>query len=99
MYSLKACAIASVVKQQTACVDGFSCSSLFEARLAREIGGGGTVVGYVSPIPRSTELEEITSICDRITLNSVSQFFRHASRFRPQCDIGIRLNPGISFAG
>jgi carboxynorspermidine decarboxylase len=97
LFSLKSLALRDVLLTTVSSLDGFSVSSLFEARLARQIGGDDVLVNYIRSIVRDRDLEELVATCNHITLNSLSQFARFAARLVQHCDVGIRLNPGISF--
>lgn len=97
LYSVKACNLADVLSLLASERFGFSVSSLHEAQLAREVGRDSSLVGYICPILHDHELAELATICDRITLNSLSQLDRFADRLVDHCEIGIRLNPGVSF--
>jgi carboxynorspermidine decarboxylase len=97
LFSVKSLAISDVLVTIARSVDGFSASSLFETKLARDIGGQRSLVSYIGPILRDHELNELESLCDRITINSLSQLDRFAGRLAQECEIGIRLNPGVSF--
>src|SRR4051812_13164368 len=48
-------------------VDGFAVSSLFEARLAREILADGKKIHFTSPGLRADELQQIVTLCDTIS--------------------------------
>lgn len=97
LFSMKSLATRDVLLAVASFFDGFSASSLFEAQLAREINGDKSLVSYISPILRDHELKELGSLCNRITVNSLSQLSRFASRLADDCEIGIRLNPRVSF--
>jgi carboxynorspermidine decarboxylase len=75
-------------------VDGFSVSSLFEAVLARNILQDARIQ-LISPIIRERELDEIISLCGRITVNSFRQARTVLTRGVDSVDLGIRLNPKI----
>lgn len=97
LFSIKALPLAEVVSDVREVVDGYSVASLFEARLARQLGGSEAYVGYTNPILLEREREELCSYCDAITLNSLSQLKRFAPIISNDCVIGLRVNPGISF--
>jgi carboxynorspermidine decarboxylase len=97
LFSLKALGHYDVLATAASFLDGFSVSSLFEARLGRESGGDEAIVNYVSAIVRPRELEALAATCDRITFNSLSQFDRYKGHIAMQSEIGIRVNPGVSF--
>jgi carboxynorspermidine decarboxylase len=97
LYSVKSLSLLSGLNELKSFVDGFSVSSLFEARLASDVLCSGALVQYVSPILRQSELAEINDLCGRITLNSFEQFDRFEAEITGDSKLGIRLNPGKSF--
>lgn len=78
-------------------VDGFSASSLFEAELAREILGNDKQVHITMPGMRPDEVDRIAEVCDLVSFNSLSQFRRYHKRIFGRAQIGLRVNPKISF--
>jgi carboxynorspermidine decarboxylase len=76
-------------------VDGFSVSSLFEARLARLAGKGSLHI--TTPGLRCEEIDEIGALCDFMAFNSLEQFRRYAPLLSPRTSAGLRINPKLSF--
>jgi carboxynorspermidine decarboxylase len=77
-------------------LDGTTSSSLFEARLGYEKFGGDThafSVGF-----SADDVREVTSFCDRIIFNSPSQLKSLRRLVPPHVEVGLRLNPGVSYA-
>jgi carboxynorspermidine decarboxylase len=73
-------------------LDGFAASGYYEARLAKEHGGGENHV--FSPAYREDEFAELIGLCDHIVFNSVPQLKKFAPRARERgVSIGLRLNP------
>ena len=97
LYSLKACSLVGVLEKLQQSVQGFSCSSLFEAQLAREIIGDDGIVHFTSPGISQKELLKVSSLSDYISFNSISQFDRFASITGPSVKSGIRVNTRLSF--
>jgi carboxynorspermidine decarboxylase len=97
LYSIKSLPFSSVMEMAKPYVDGFSVSSLFEARLANEILEGQGSVHLTSPGIRPDELDELSSLCSHISFNSLAQFHRHAEVAQAQASIGLRVNPKLSF--
>lgn len=98
LYSMKALPLASLLELVKGQVDGISVSSLFEARLAKEVlGDKGGSIHLTTPGMRPDESAEIGQLCSHISFNSLSQYQRlqglagHYSR-------GLRINPKLSFA-
>lgn len=77
--------------------DGFAASSLFEARLAREILGDGMKVHFTSPSLRDNELEALLSLCDGISFNSLSQWAQFKDNLSGRVACGLRINPQLTF--
>jgi carboxynorspermidine decarboxylase len=78
-------------------VDGFSASSLFEARLAREILGKKKSVHLTSPGIRHDEISQLSDTCDYIAFNSLSQFDKYSREIDRRVSSGLRINPQLSF--
>jgi len=97
LYSIKSLPFSSVMELAKPYVDGFSVSSLFEARLANEILAGQGSVHLTTPGIRPDELDELSSLCSHISFNSLAQFHRHAEAAQAQASIGLRVNPKLSF--
>src|SRR5579885_930037 len=95
LYSIKACAVAEVLRRIAPHVDGFSASSLFEARLSREVLGGGGEVHVTSPAYAPAELEELARHADHINFNSIPQYERCAP-LAGGSRRGLRINPQYS---
>ncbi len=76
-------------------MDGITSSSLYEVRLGYEKFGKEVhsyCVGY-----KEDELVQIKSIADKIIFNSVSQL-KHYYNIVKGMNLGIRVNPGISYS-
>jgi carboxynorspermidine decarboxylase len=95
-YSLKANSIAAVIESVADLVDGFSASSLFEARLAKEIAPGKPV-HFVSPCLRADEVSELASLCDTICCNTLGHFELASRAWREPHRVGLRIDPLLSF--
>ena len=97
LFPLKPFAFADALSLMSAHVDGFSASSLFEAKLAREVLGDQKSVHLTTPGLRPDEINEISELCDYISFNSLSQWERLKERMFNQVSCGLRLNPQMSF--
>jgi carboxynorspermidine decarboxylase len=97
LYSLKPFAMADALSLMAPGLDGLSASSLFEARLARDVMGDRGTVHITTPGFRPHEIEAIDGLCDHVSFNSLSQW----SRFRDQLSGvnkgGLRINPMLPF--
>jgi len=96
LYSLKSFAYPDCLQLIAETVEGFSASSLFEARLAREIISSNGSVHFTTPGLKLDEIESISSLCDFISFNSLSQWYRLHNRVSSETNIGLRINPQIS---
>lgn len=96
LYSMKALPLELVLKLTKVYLDGLSVSSLFEARLAKEILADTGTIHMTTPGLREIEFEEIAEICTHISFNSINQYYRLINNIN-QCSAGLRLNPKLSF--
>jgi carboxynorspermidine decarboxylase len=97
LYSIKALPLFAVLELAKPYVDGFSVSSLFEARLADELLSGRGSIHLTTPGIRPDEIEELTLLCSHISCNSVSQYRQVASVGQKPTSLGLRINPKLSF--
>jgi carboxynorspermidine decarboxylase len=97
LYSIKALPFSSVLERAKPFVDGFSVSSLFEARLADEILAGQGSIHLTTPGIRPDEIDDIASLCTHISFNSLNQYQRFGDAARAESSVGLRLNPKLSF--
>lgn len=98
IYSIKALPLLAVLELLKGRVDGFSVSSLFEARLAREVlGEQGGSVHLTTPGLRTDEFAEISQLCSHISFNSLSQQQRLFEAEHKHYSAGLRVNPKLSF--
>jgi len=97
LYSIKALPLSDVLALAKPYVDGFSVSSLFEARLASEILDGQGTLHLTTPGIRPDEIAELTALCTHISGNSLSQFRQVASVAKTGASLGLRINPKLSF--
>ena len=97
LYSIKSLPLTSVLELVKPFVDGFSVSSLFEARLAKEILAGQGGIHLTTPGIRPDEWEDIVRLLTHISFNSLTQYQRFAATCPAQTSIGLRVNPKLSF--
>ncbi|MFK8067966.1 MAG: carboxynorspermidine decarboxylase [Gammaproteobacteria bacterium] len=97
LYSIKALPLACVLEKMLPYVDGFSASSLFEAKLAREVIKEQGSIHITTPGFRPDEIDELLKVSDYININSLSQWQRFSDHFGDQTSIGMRINPQLSF--
>lgn len=78
-------------------LDGTTSSGPYEVKLGYETFGGEThaySVGY-----SEDDIKEVVPICDKLIFNSQSQLAAYRHMAEGKVSIGLRLNPGVSFAG
>ncbi len=97
LFPLKSFAIVDGLYLMAPLVDGFSCSSLFESILARDVLRNAGAVHITTPGYRPDEIDDIVNICDYISFNSLSQLERFWQNVKDRADCGIRVNPQVSF--
>ncbi|MET0069250.1 MAG: hypothetical protein ABW096_04370 [Candidatus Thiodiazotropha sp.] len=97
LYSIKACPFTGLLKRMQGRVDGFSVSSLFEARLAREVLAGAGGLHITTPGLRREEMAEIAGLCDSVSFNSLNQLERFSLLLGGRAKVGLRINPQLSF--
>lgn len=97
LYSIKSANMMGLLDTIKPYVSGFSCSSLFEVQLAKEMLADEQTVHITTPGYRNDEWHNIIGLSDFITLNSISQWQRVAKQIDADSSCGIRLNPELSF--
>lgn len=97
LYSIKALPLSAILALAKPYVDGFSVSSLFEARLANEALAGQGTIHLTTPGIRPDEIAELTALCSHVSCNSLSQFRQVASVDKTSSSLGLRINPKLSF--
>ncbi|WP_353498405.1 carboxynorspermidine decarboxylase [Vibrio sp. CB1-14] len=78
-------------------LDGSTSSGPFEVKLGHETFGGEThaySVGYTED-----DVREVADICDKMIFNSQSQLAAYRHIVEGKASLGLRLNPGVSYAG
>lgn len=96
LFAMKSFSERAALAQIAQRVDGLHASSLFEARLARELLPAGGLVHLTAPGIKSTELEELCRLCDYISFNSLSQWSLHRDQAIGRVRCGLRVNPKLS---
>ena len=95
LYAVKAMCLEDILDRLGQDVDGFAVSSLFEARLVSDQFPGSTV-HYTSPGIHPGEVEELSLLCDYMSVNSRPQVERFGAPINRQSSLGIRVNTRIS---
>lgn len=98
LYSIKALPLTAVLEIAKFYIDGFSVSSLFEARMADEILAGQGSLHLTTPGIRPDEIDELASVCSHISCNSLGQYRQVDNASKNRASLGIRVNPQLSFA-
>ncbi|PSW07207.1 carboxynorspermidine decarboxylase [Photobacterium lipolyticum] len=78
-------------------LDGTTSSGPYEVKLGYETFGGEThaySVGY-----SEDDVKEVADICDKMIFNSQSQLAAYRHIVEGKASLGLRLNPGVSYAG
>lgn len=96
LYSLKALPLIPVLSLIKPYVDGFSVSSLFEARLAAEILMGQGDIHLTSPGIKRDEMPELVELCSHISCNSLEQHTQFSAGTQSHVSLGLRINPQLS---
>jgi carboxynorspermidine decarboxylase len=96
LYSIKSLPLSRVLQEARPFVDGFSVSSLFEARLAHEVLQKTGGIHLTTPGIRPDEVEALGAHCTHIAFNSLSQFRRFTPALSEKVSTGLRINPKLS---
>lgn len=97
LFSLKSFALVDALFLMAPLLNGFSVSSIFEAKLAREIMGNTGIVHMVTPGYKPNEIDTIAELSDYISFNSLSQLDRFSGKVSEHANCGLRINPQLSF--
>ena len=96
LYSMKACSTTFVLKLIAEGVSGFSCSSVYEARLAREVLRDTASVHVTTPALAQADVEQLATVCDFVSFNSLHQAERSRQLLGGGTSRGLRVNPQLS---
>jgi len=95
VLALKCFSTWSVFKLMKEYMDGVTASSVYEARLGHEKFGKELHV-YSAAYSRE-DIDKISKFADKIIFNSISQL-KMFSPFLDGCNLGLRLNPRVSYS-
>ena len=95
LYAVKAAALPDVLETLAPSLDGFSVSSLFEARLVHELHPDSPL-HLTTPGLRADEIDELGELCDFVSFNSASQLARYGRRVSERASVGLRVNTRVS---
>lgn len=96
LFAMKACAVPRALMRLTRFTQGLHASSLFEARLAREILGDTGLIHVTAPCFSDQEVADLCAVGDMISLNSLSQWDRFRGSSPRRARLGLRVNPELS---
>lgn len=97
LFPLKSFSLIDALSLIGASVNGFSVSSLFEARLAKQVLGNNKSIHLTTPGLRADEIDELSTLCNFISFNSLSQYERFQKFAIGKVSCGLRVNPQLSF--
>lgn len=98
LFSLKSFSFVDAVRRIVPPLGGLAASSLFEARLARDVIGDRGTVHLTTPGLRTQDIGPLAKLCDYISFNSLSQCQRFLKTLCAQgVRCGLRVNPQLSF--
>ena len=95
LYAVKAAALPDVLDTLSPSLDGFSVSSLFEARLVHEFRPDSPL-HLTTPGLRGDEIDELAELCGFLSFNSVSQLTRYGRSVSGRASVGLRVNTRVS---
>lgn len=98
LFAVKSFSFAPALRVMAPRLDGFAVSSLYEARLARDVLGDSGSVHVTTPGLRPGELAEIGALCDYVAFNSLGQWEAMSPQLAGRANCGLRVNPQMSFA-
>lgn len=97
LFPMKSFAISDALCTMACLIDGFSASSLFEAKYAKAILGSHKSVHFTTPGLRPDEIEMTSELCTHISFNSLSQWERFRRKVSRKVSCGLRVNPELAF--
>ena len=97
LFTVKPMLFPDIMELLSPCLDGFSVSSLFEARLVDDAIEDPGALHITTPGLRRDEIGGIAEICDYIAFNSLSQWTAMKGMARDNASCGLRINPQLSF--
>ena len=96
LYPLKSCSNFLITPIIAEIVDGFSCSSLFECKIAKSFVNKGQTIHFTSPGIKQDEILQVADISDYISFNSINQYLNFTDFKCNNYSSGIRINPQLS---
>lgn len=99
LFAMKSFAVPGGLEAIATVADGLHASSVFEARLAREILGEDGTIHLTSPGIRPQDAAELFELCDHVSFNSVAQWEQFRAQAVGVTLPGLRVNPRLSNVG
>lgn len=93
LLAIKGFPLGNIFKDISTYLDGISASSLYEAKLGKNMK---KEIHIHSTAYKDNEFNEISELCDYIVFNSLSQLERYKNRIPKTKKIGVRINPEYS---
>lgn len=97
LYSIKSLPLTEIMEFAKLYVNGFSVSSLFEARLANEIMPNTRRIHLTTPGIKPDEEADLALLCSHISCNSINQYRRLENVGINNVSLGLRVNPQQSY--
>ena len=97
LYSIKSSSNFGLLEMIKPHVDGFSCSSMFELQLAKEVLDSNQITHITTPGFNRDEFDKIINLTDFISFNSLTQLTQYSKKIKPTSSFGLRINPQLSF--
>jgi carboxynorspermidine decarboxylase len=97
LFAMKSFSVPAGLRALAAEVDGFAASSLFEARLGRQILNPTQSLHFTTPGLRADELESLCELVDYLSFNSLPHWQRFRAQVQGRVRCGLRVNPQLSF--
>ena len=99
LFAVKSFCFRDALELMAPHLDGFAVSSLFEAKLARSVLRDQGTVHFTTPGLRPQDAADSGVLCDYIAFNSINQLRSHRDLLHPAVQVGLRVNPELSFIG
>ncbi len=96
LFAMKSFAVVGGLRAIATVVDGFHASSLFEARLARDVLGWRGIVHLTTPGLRPADANDLFHMCDHVSFNSLTQWELYRDHALDLTACGLRVNPRLS---
>ncbi len=97
LYSIKSASFSQLLEFILPYTQGFSASSCFESRYARELLGADRIIYYTSPSLNKKELSVIDPCVQYMSFNSWQQFERMSPLLGERNSFELRINPHTRF--